>query len=118
MESENYQNQQDEVEALQSIFDEEFYLLSENPFKFQIIVKGNRDHFVNSKSMMLGVLLTIELPPDYPNTAATFTVRKASDMYLSEDELLLIDDLFRESLESNIGEPQIFEACERVREFL
>ena len=81
-------------------------------------MKGNRDHYVTSKSMMLGVLLTIEFPPEYPNQAAQFTVRKASDMYLSEDELLLIDDLFRESLESNLGEPQIFEATERVREFL
>ena len=59
----NFEEQQDEIEALESIFVEEFTLEEEKPYKFEVLINANSE---DTDKNFLKLRLIFELPQDYP----------------------------------------------------
>ena len=60
----DWEEQEAEIEALEVIFPDEFTVLAEKPYKFKIMINSNAESEDNHLKMML----TVELPKDYPET--------------------------------------------------
>ena len=59
----NFDEQYDEVQALESIFMEDFVLCEERPFKFEITIKANSE---SEERNFLKLKLVIDIPELYP----------------------------------------------------
>jgi hypothetical protein len=59
----NYDEQQEEIEALESIFMDEFVLVEERPFKFEIQINSNGE---SEEKNHLKLKAIIDLPDSYP----------------------------------------------------
>ena len=80
-----YEEQTDEVEALQSIFDEtEFKLLSENPYSFEIEVNANSE---SEDRNHLKLLVRFDLPATYPETLPVIRLKNLSKEYLDSSDM-------------------------------
>jgi len=101
---ENFRRQQEEIEALSSIYEDCFILDSETCFTIMI------------KESCGEVLLTVSLPPNYPSTAPPTYQKSAPFLRGREKEELcnLLDDIYVD----NLGECVVFLWVEQIRTFL
>ena len=63
MEGNNYEEQYDEIQALESIFTEDFTLLEEKPYKFEININSNQE---SQEKNYLKLKMIVDLPDNYP----------------------------------------------------
>lgn len=101
---ENFRRQQEEIEALSSIYEDCFVLDSET--SFTILIKENCGE----------VLMTVSLPPDYPSGAPPTYQKSAPFLRGREKEVLcdLLDDIYVD----NLGECVVFLWVEQIRTYL
>jgi len=101
---ENFRRQQEEIEALSSIYEDCFVLDSET--SFTILIKENCGE----------VLLTVSLPPDYPSGAPPTYQKSAPFLRGREKEVLcdMLDDIYVD----NLGECVVFHWVEQIRTYL
>lgn len=59
----NFEEQQQEIEALQSIFVEEFTLLQDQPYKFEILINSNSE---SEEKNFIKLKVIVDLPLNYP----------------------------------------------------
>ncbi|XP_038218213.1 protein IMPACT-like isoform X1 [Zerene cesonia] len=106
MESDNLAKQIEEVEALTSIYSEDFAIDSETLRTYSIKIKDNNNE----------VILTVTMPPEYPGQAPPKYELSAPWMDRKAKENLkhCLDEVYLE----NIGETVIFQWVEKVREML
>lgn len=83
MEQENidWEEQESEIEALEVIFPDEFTVMAEKPYKFKIMINSNSADEDNHLKM----LLTVELPKDYPESVPHFLLKNKSPDYLNNN---------------------------------
>merc|ERR1711957_589499 len=94
----NYDDQAEEIEALQSIFtEEEFILLNSKPYSFEVMINSNTEE---EERNHLKLMIRFDLPKDYP---------ESNDLYRYEEAL-------RERAHESIGAPMIFDLCDLVKE--
>jgi len=101
---ENSRRQQEEIEALSSIYEDCFILDSETCFTILI------------KERCGEVMLTVSLPPGYPSDAPPTYQKSAPFLRGREKEVLcgLLDDIYVD----NLGECVVFLWVEQIRTFL
>ncbi|XP_072946484.1 protein IMPACT-A-like [Epargyreus clarus] len=106
MDSDNLTKQIDEVEALCSIYEDDFITESAESRCYSIRVKENNNE----------VLLSVTMPPDYPTlsppkfeiSAPWMSRKMKEDLHRGLDEVYL----------ENIGESVIYQCVEKIRELL
>jgi len=107
----NKQDQKDEIEALQSIYLDEFSLITEDPYTFEIKIDANRDD--DSKNH-LSVIARIEFTENYPAEYPKFHI-KSNSSTIKGNEIMVMEEMFHEMFEKNLGMPMIYEAIEEIR---
>jgi len=101
---ENFLRQQEEIEALSSIYEDCFVLDSETCFTIMIKEKCGE------------VMLTVSLPPNYPSDAPPTYQKSAPFLRGSEKQKLcnMLDQVYLD----NIGESVVFHWVEEIRTYL
>jgi len=109
------QEQQDEMEAIESIYSEEIDILDTSPHRFTIPVKT--DDYDEDEGLGRMVLLKFSFTKTYPNEAPLVEVEESENM--EEDGIL--DDMaahIKEQIEENLGMPMIFTIISAMIEWL
>ena len=75
----DWEEQESEKEALEVIFPDEFKILNEKPYKFEIIINSNTEKDEN----YLKMLLMVELPHDYPENVPFLRLKNLSPDFLN-----------------------------------
>jgi len=102
---ENFKRQQEEIEALSSIYEENFILDSES--SFTVIIREGK---------YPAVTLSVSLPQDYPSNSPP-TYQKSAPFLRGEEKLDLCNQL-EEIYLQNLGESLVFLWAEHIRTFL
>jgi len=102
---ENFKRQQEEIEALSSIYEENFILDSESSYTILIHEEGYDP-----------VTLSVSLPPEYPASAPP-TYQKSAPFLRGNEKLELCSQLEQIYID-NIGECLVFLWAEHIRTFL
>jgi len=100
----NLRRQQEEIEALSSIYEDCFILDSETRFTIMI------------KEKCGDVMLTVSLPPDYPSDAPP-TYQKSAPFLRGREKQKICDMLDQVYLD-NLGESVVFHWVEEIRTYL
>ena len=111
----NREEQENEVEALECIFVDEFELLFNDPFKYEITLHTDRD---DEDLDFIKVKLVIEYPLDYPLVVPKFQIKNLSLGKLTPNQMYDCENLFRDTAEEMKGEPMMFDITERIKEYL
>jgi len=109
------QEQQDEMEAIESIYSEEIDILDTSPHRFTIPVKT--DDYDEDEGLGRMVLLKFSFTKTYPSEAPLVEVEESENM--EEDGIL--DDMaahIKEQIEENLGMPMIFTIISAMIEWL
>lgn len=106
----NWLRQADEVEALSSIFNDQFKIEDEINHKYSIIIKDNHE---NSQ---FTITLQVTFPPEYPSDSPPIYQINAS--WLRGEERQRLQTCLDEIYCDNLGESLIFLWTEKIREFL
>ena len=106
--------QRDEMEALQSIFMDEFILLNESPLTYELIVLAEPDD--SAAEHGIKARLRIEYTSAYPNEIALVTPHVQHPLTIKDLEK--IKEIVELCLNSLIGMPMIYEVCEKVKDYL
>ncbi len=61
--ADNFEEQEQEIEAIKYIFMDDLVMLEEKPYKFEVLLNANNE--LENNHLQLKV--TIELPVDYPS---------------------------------------------------
>ncbi|CAI2377350.1 unnamed protein product [Moneuplotes crassus] len=104
-----------EIEALESIFVDEFELINEQPVTYEIIINADRNE---EEDNYIVVKLKVEYPEDYPNVMPKFQFKNLSPVHLNIADFNKCHTMFKDMAEEMLGEQMIFELIENVREFL
>eukprot|EP00656_Telonema_subtile_P017034 TRINITY_DN1904_c0_g1_i1.p1 TRINITY_DN1904_c0_g1~~TRINITY_DN1904_c0_g1_i1.p1 ORF type:complete len:245 (+),score=92.52 TRINITY_DN1904_c0_g1_i1:175-909(+) len=104
------EDQKMEIEALESIYPDEFQVMSEDPYRLSIDVMDGEgeDEF--------GVRLQAVLPPDYPNVAPEleiFVIRR-----VERAQLAGCTEHVTSLIEENLGMPMLFTLASEAKEWL
>jgi len=101
---ENFRRQQEEIEALSSIYEDCFVLDSETRFTIMIKEKCGE------------VMLTVSLPPNYPSDAPPTYQKSAPFLRGSEKQKIcnILDQVYLD----NLGESVVFHWVEEIRTYL
>jgi len=109
----NYEEQESEIEAIKCIFMEDFTLLEEKPYKFELLLKANSE---SEEKNHLSLKLTFELPEDYPNNVPSVRLKNLSPDIINNNLVLEFEKLIMKKAEESIGTMMIYEVCEELRE--
>jgi len=111
----DYENQQkDEMEALQSIFMDEFILLNESPLTYELIILADMQSTEEENAIKARV--RIEYPAAYPNELPSITVHVEHPLTIRDlEKLTQISD---ETCKYSIGMPMIYEVTEKMKDYL
>ncbi len=111
---ENDTTQKDEMEALQSIFMDEFILLNESPLTYELIILADPED--SALEHGIKARLRIEYPPAYPNELPLITPHVQHPLTIKD--LDTITQLIDSTCAGLMGMPMIFEVSEKIREYL
>jgi ubiquitin-protein ligase len=114
MAEDNYEEQEQEIEAIKYIYLDDLQVLEERPFKFEVLLHGNNDAPRNH----LAVKLTFELPPAYPQDLPDMRVKNLTPDIIHNNVLLDFDRLLSAKAEEARGTPMLYEVSEALREKL
>lgn len=103
------------MEALQSIFVDEFKLIDEKPYKFEIMINSNQEA---EERNFLKLKAIIDLPVTYPTQAPIVRLKNLCSDILDNNHILKFDNVVREKSDENLGGPMIFEICDTLREII
>lgn len=102
----NIQRQKEEIEALSSIYGEDWRMISDNEYHIQIITESDNDH-----SIGLEVIFTSDYPTDGPPHY------QLSAPWLKGEARLTIENLLNDIYIENIGESVVYLWVEKIREY-
>lgn len=108
------EDQENEIEALEAIFENEFKLIEKNPPSFEILLEpcpgeGDDENHVR-------VLFKVKFPESYPDTAPEITLEAAKG--LNEKKMVVLDKIAADAVEEGLGEVVIFTVTEALKEWL
>ena len=111
----NYDDQAEEIEALQSIFtEEEFILLNSKPYSFEVMINSNTEE---EERNHLKLMIRFDLPKDYPeNSIPLYRIKNLCKEYLESNDLYRYEEALRERAHESIGAPMIFDLCDLIKE--
>lgn len=109
------EEQELEIEALESICVNEFELITEDPVTYEIIINADREDEANN---FVVVKMKIEYPEDYPKVLPKFQFKNLSPKNLTISDFNNCHAIFKETAEELLGEQMIYECMENVRNFL
>lgn len=105
-----------EIEALQSIYPDELTLKNSSPYEIDLSLLPNSATGAEGPNHV-GVTLQISFPEDYPDVAPTILVRK--DLGLGDKDVLpALDKVIAETAAENAGVAMVYSIAERVRDWL
>ena len=113
MSGDNYEEQEAEIEAIKFIFMEDFQILEEKPYKFEVLLKANSE---SDEKNHLSLKMTFELPDDYPNSIPSVRLKNLSPDIISNNLVLDFEKLIMKKAEESLGTMMIYEVCETVRD--
>jgi len=105
------EDQKMEIEALESIYPDEFKIMSEDPYRLSVDILEDDDD-----GDQIGLRLIAELPPNYPNEPPELEmsiVRK-----ISRDQLAACLEHVRGLVDENLGMPMVFTLAGAATEWL
>ena len=108
------EEQQEEIEALEAIYPDEFTLIDSSPpgYKIHLVPDPNSDDCDNH----VGISLMVKIPLDYPNEIPSFEIEIEKGLGKKQcDEIM---DVARNIATENIGIASTFAVAEAVREWL
>ena len=108
------EEQNDEIEALQSIFMEEFELISESPYTFTLLLKP--DCSADPDSVSIAFKLKIEFPNEYPDVLPIYEIFVEEP--LNKVDLAHLEQLTEDSIQDLVGSQMIFSLTEVLKEYL
>ena len=112
----NIEEQQLELDALTSIYPDEFEFVNENPpFSFKIFLKSQPvDCHPDDDPEAFATSLTLlaSLSDDYPQVAPEVEFKDVENM--DEFELNQVNECIEKQIEENLGSPMIFAVCSEV----
>ena len=109
----NYEEQECEIEAIKCIFMEDFQLIEEKPYKFEVLLKANSESVEKNH---LSLKLTFELPDDYPNNVPSVRLKNLSPDIINNNLVLEFEKLIMKKAEESIGTMMLYEVIEALRE--
>ena len=108
------EEQQEEIEALEAIYPDEFTLIDSSPpcYKIHLVPDPNSDDNDNH----VGIYLMVKIPLDYPNEIPSFEIEIEKGLGKKQcDEII---DVAVNTATENIGIASTFAVAEAVREWL
>lgn len=112
--AEQLEQQQMEIEALESIYPDELKILREKPLNFQIQINSNQEEEDNH----LKALLIFDMPEDYPLQVPYFRIKNLCPDYIDNTRLDQIEQEMRDQAEDMVGDIMAFQLCDYLREQL
>jgi hypothetical protein len=109
----NYDEQYDEIQACECIFLEQFQMIEERPYKFEIVINSNSE---NEDNNHLKLKILFELCDDYPNTTPITILKNLSPDIMHNNKMVEMEALIDEKKRENLGNPMIFDIVEALRE--
>merc|ERR1719469_1568680 len=111
----NYDEQAEEIEALQSIYnEEEFSILNSKPYSFELRINSNSE---DEERNHLKLMIRFDLPKDYPDVSIPlYRIKNLSKEYLDSNDLYRYECLIRERAHESVGAPMIFDLADLIRE--
>ena len=92
---------------------EDFQMLEEKPYKFEVLLKANSE---SDEKNHLSLKLTFELGDDYPNSVPSVRLKNLSPDIINNNLVLDFEKLIMKKAEESIGTMMIYEVCEAVRD--
>lgn len=108
----DWEEQEQEIEALEVIFPDEFEVQQIKPYKFTIVINSNAEPEDNHLKM----LLQVEWPVDYPQSVPFCLLKNMSPQYLDNKMLDDYEQEIRKKAHESIGMQMMFDICEILRE--
>lgn len=104
------EEQKMEIEALESIFPDEFTVMQENPYRLAIdILEGEGDE-------QFGVRMQAILPPEYPSVAPELELSIVRRV--GREQLAAVQEHVTGLIEENLGMPMLFTLATEAKEWL
>ncbi|XP_065837421.1 RWD domain-containing protein 1-like [Oscarella lobularis] len=110
------EEQANEIEALQSIYSEEFTEIDNAPWTFEIVVKSENSLSKDDEEEKLVIKARFRLGPSYPDETPEILLSSESD--LTEDELSTLKDRMIQEAGENVGVAMIFTLVSIAQEWL
>lgn len=113
------EEQQQELEALESIYYEEFEKLEDSPPSFRIFVKSEDPYedFVEEEDKYLATLyLYIQYPEHYPEEIPIMEIQDAEGLEESDIDNILVE--LKQVAEENIGMGMVFALATQLKEII
>eukprot|EP00924_Labyrinthula_sp_SR-Ha-C_P016951 snap_masked-scaffold_6-processed-gene-19.35-mRNA-1 protein AED:1.00 eAED:1.00 QI:0/-1/0/0/-1/1/1/0/253 len=104
-----------ELEALESIYGEEFQLIStEIPLKFKILFEDIEEESTSEDRPLISIIFTF--PENYPETAPEVEIDEIKQF--QEDAHNLIEKFILQSCDELIGTPMIYSVIDVLKEYI
>jgi hypothetical protein len=94
---------------------EDFTLMEERPFKFEIIIKANSE---SDERNHLKLKIVFDFPEQYPHHTPTIRLKNLSVDIIDNNRMLILEEIVKNKVEENIGNPMVFEICDALREYI
>ena len=111
--SNNYEDQEQEIEAIKCIFMDDLKILEEKPYKFEVLLNSNNE---SQDKNHIQLKLTFELPDDYPNSMPSIRIKNLSPDIINNNLILDFERLIGNKAQESLGTFMIYEVCEALRE--
>ena len=108
----NWETQQQEMESLGYIYPEEIHIISEQPYKFDVLINSNTE---SEDKNFLKMKIHFDLQLSYPDCVPYFRLKNLSPDYMDNNFLDRCETLMRQHAEENLGNMMIFELCDLVK---
>jgi len=108
----NWETQQQEMESLGYIYPEELHIISEQPYKFDVLINSNTE---SEDKNFLKMKIHFDLQLSYPDCVPYFRLKNLSPDYMDNNFLDRCETLMRQHAEENLGNMMIFELCDLVK---
>jgi len=113
------EEQEMELEALESIYPDSFKMISDSSKKFTVTVLSEEDDLIDK----FGVSLQFTYTEKYPEENLEYSINLAEiqgncSMYISKDFISELQDKIEELLEENVGEVVVFTIVSEIQELL
>lgn len=92
---------------------DEFTLLEDKPFKFEIILNSNTE---SADKNYLKLQVIVDFPQNYPNQVPQMRLRNLCPEIINNNKMLELETIVQTKAEENLGNFMIFEICESIRE--
>ena len=97
--SQNWDIQAEEIESLTYIYPEELTVVTEKPYKIELRVNSNCEEDKN----FLKLILTFELPVEYPNSIPYFRIKNLCVEYMDNALLDKYETQMKKKAEESLG---------------